>query len=81
LDAQEAENDFAMLFVTFKHIFVYFTNVAFKDVQKADYEFSEPLGYLEHHFRDFVRVAVLMPLVQKMSSRGLSTPSKDALST
>jgi hypothetical protein len=35
LDIQDAEKDFAWLFVTFKHRFIDFNKVAFLDVQKA----------------------------------------------
>jgi hypothetical protein len=50
---------FAYSFVTFKHLFFDFTEVAFYDVQNADSEFSGPFAYLKHNFRDFVQVAFL----------------------
>jgi hypothetical protein len=39
------------------HRFIYFTKIAFKDVQKADYNVSVPFAYLKHHLNNFVQVA------------------------
>jgi hypothetical protein len=81
LDDHNAENEFAWPFVTFIHLLIDFTKVAFYDDQKTDYYFSGPFAYLKNHLSDTIQVVISMLRMKEMSSYGLSTPSNVASRT
>jgi hypothetical protein len=51
-EPQDTEN--AWPFDTLKKRFIDFSKIVFQDVQKAEYESTEPFAFLNHHLSDFI---------------------------
>jgi hypothetical protein len=75
LDAQEVEKEFEWSINAFKHRFIDFTTVAFKDDQKAHNEFTGPFAYQKNfNSANSSKSLFRMPRMPKIISHGTSTP-------
>jgi hypothetical protein len=72
LNAENLENDFELPLDTLRYCFIDINKIAFWDVRKADYEFSGPFAYLNHHLSECIEVAFFDSQDAENCSYGLS---------